>query len=109
MNNQKDNNKLYFFIESVEKRIQIEINRVSQLYKKDRISNQMAHEILHQGSRDISEMISREHEKINFMYQVKKSMSQKLPGKKYFSALFYNLLSKARILAYLIFHFKKHK
>ena len=89
----KDNStKLQFFTESGMDRMKVEIERVSQLYKANRIDGIRGHEMLHQGTKDlqdiywkVSAMIGAEHRRINFLHQVKKSMSRPLNEKEYFS------------------------
>ena len=90
MKNKKD--KLQFFSESLTERIQIEVNRVSQLYKADRIGGIRGHEMLHQATRDInkvfwqvSTMIGKEHQKIDYLHKVKRSMADPLNSQQYFS------------------------
>ena len=63
--------------------MQVEINRVTHLYKANRISGTKGHEMLHLASKDIntlfwqvSTMISQEHGKINFLHKVKKSIEE---------------------------------
>jgi len=77
---------LQFFSRSTIEQIQIEITRVSQLYKSDQIDSIKAKKMLHQASQDIkifsrlgSAMIRQERKKIDFIRKVKKSMDQELP------------------------------
>ena len=92
MSNKKDSTNLQFFNESVLERMQIEINRVTQLYKADRIGGIRGHEMLHSASEDInklfwqvSAMIGQEHNKIDYLHKVKKAMQHPLEDQKYFS------------------------
>ena len=92
MSNKKDSTNLQFFSESIKERMQIEINRVTQLYKADRIGGIRGHEMLHQATKDInnlfwqvSAMIGQEHQKIDYLHKVKKAMQNPLEDQKYFS------------------------
>jgi len=92
MNQKKDSTKLKFFNESVLQRMEIEVNRVSQLYKADRIGGIRGHEMLHTATKDlnsifwqVSAMISQEHHKIDFLHKVKRSMGLDLQGPQYLS------------------------
>ncbi|MBA7554654.1 hypothetical protein ES705_47283 [subsurface metagenome] len=62
--------------------MQIEISRISQLYKTDQVTNHTAHKMLNQISRDIAELISQEHKKINFLRKVKRSMKTEITTEK---------------------------
>lgn len=81
MSKKQDVTKLAFFSESTLQRMQIEINRVSQLYRADRIGGIRGHEMLHQATRDInsifwqvSAMIGQEHNKIDSLHMARKFM-----------------------------------
>jgi len=72
--------------------MEIEVNRVSQLYKADRIGGIRGHEMLHTATKDlnsifwqVSAMISQEHHKIDFLHKVKRSMGLDLQGPQYLS------------------------
>ena len=50
----QDSTKLQFFSESVIQRMEVEINRISQLYKAKRIDGIRGHEQLHAATKDIN-------------------------------------------------------
>lgn len=87
MSKKQDVTKLAFFSESTLQRMQIEINRVSQLYRAERIRG---HEMLHAARKDAEaiywhacRVIASEHAKIDFLHKVKRSMEVPQPTGQY--------------------------
>ena len=86
MNQKSDKAKLAFFSESVMERMKIEINRVSQFYKSDRITLIQTREMLQLARKDlriVHRMIRKERKKVDFLRKVKKSMDQKIQEGEY--------------------------